>query len=564
MKELNEGMDLIGWPDAAKKAFFGQLMPAHAESLKREPLSTLDYNLLARQVEQALGESMPSAAELAPPRANVPVLRDEVIVPNFSAEEARRIGLVEESAVDWNGVVDIDIGGEGEICSADMQFDGLPAAAEEAEPAHGKSLADHVQIGFAYRMHLEDKWQKVRLSHVSPGRSFFVFTHGSRHKQTISMTRRMLLRLCETGRLRAFENALPARTRDRARAPPAGHARAAPPTPELQPAASRRAMRDRRGQAGRVGPALAGDVERGAVVRAGAHERQPERHVDALLDAQVLDRNQTVVVGHRHDEVELAGWPAASRARMNTVSGAYGPLASMPSARAAATAGAMKRCSSSPNRPPSPACGFSPATAMRGCGWPHVAPARCAMRIVSSTLSKLTSSIAWRSATWIVTSTTRSSLVGQHHAHRRRAGQRLQHLGVAGDTATPAAASASLWIGAVTSAAPRPRCTRPTACSMHCAAARPQSACTRPHGSAASPSGKPGGCNTARQPGGTSSCGASTDASIGAVPSVAAARRSTATSPTTTQASAAPWANARTMVSGPMPTASPMVSSSGG
>jgi hypothetical protein len=64
-----------------------------------------------------------------------------------------------------------------------------------------------VQIGFAYQMHLDDKWQKVRLAHVSPGRTFFVFTHGSRHKQTISMTYRMLVRLCEAGRLRAFENA---------------------------------------------------------------------------------------------------------------------------------------------------------------------------------------------------------------------------------------------------------------------------------------------------------------------------------------------------------------------
>src|SRR5207249_4886728 len=32
MKELNEGLVLIGWPEAAKKAFFAQLLPAHAES----------------------------------------------------------------------------------------------------------------------------------------------------------------------------------------------------------------------------------------------------------------------------------------------------------------------------------------------------------------------------------------------------------------------------------------------------------------------------------------------------------------------------------------------------
>jgi hypothetical protein len=55
-------------------------------------------------------------------------------------------------------------------------------------------------------MHLEGKWHKVRLSHASPGRSFFVFTRGSRHKQSISMTHRMLVRLCETERMRSFEN----------------------------------------------------------------------------------------------------------------------------------------------------------------------------------------------------------------------------------------------------------------------------------------------------------------------------------------------------------------------
>jgi hypothetical protein len=205
MKELNEGMDLIGWPEAAKKAFFSQLLPAHAESLKGQALSTLEYNLLAKQVDAALGEALPAAAELPPPRGNVPVLRDEVIEPRFSAEEAKRIGLVDEGTVNWNGKVDIDLSAEPAAGDDDLDFIGLPKV-EAAEPSSGKSLADHVQIGFAYQMHLDDKWQKVRLNHVSPGRSFFVFTHGGRHKKTISMTYRMLLRLCETGRLRAFEN----------------------------------------------------------------------------------------------------------------------------------------------------------------------------------------------------------------------------------------------------------------------------------------------------------------------------------------------------------------------
>ncbi|HMO48509.1 MAG TPA: DUF1631 family protein [Rubrivivax sp.] len=205
MKELNEGMVLIGWPEAAKKSFFGRLLPAHAESLKGQALSTLDYNLLVRQADAALGEAMPDASELPPP-AHMPVLRDELIVPAFSAEEAQRIGLVDEATVDWDGKVDIELGAEAEPAPGELDIAGLPQMEAASEPASGKSLADHVQIGFAYQMHLEGKWQKVRLNHVSPGRSFFVFTRGGRHKQTMSMTHRMLVRLCETGRLRAFEN----------------------------------------------------------------------------------------------------------------------------------------------------------------------------------------------------------------------------------------------------------------------------------------------------------------------------------------------------------------------
>jgi hypothetical protein len=75
------------------------------------------------------------------------------------------------------------------------------------EPTHGKSLVEHVELGYPYQMHVDGDWQKVKLTHVSPGRTFFVFTHGKRHKQTISLTHRMLARLCETQRFRAFESA---------------------------------------------------------------------------------------------------------------------------------------------------------------------------------------------------------------------------------------------------------------------------------------------------------------------------------------------------------------------
>ncbi len=212
MQQLTEGMDLIRWPQDQRQAFFGKLMPAHAEALRNTGVRQLDINLLARQVEGALDKPLPSRDEVRAMRAPLPVLTDEVELPSFSADEARQVGLVQESSINWAGPVDIDLSGDEPAAPADASplLPGLPATADTAEPAaelaRGRTLADHVQIGFAYQMHLEGRWQKVRLSHVSAARSFFVFTHGKRHQQTVSMTHRMLLRLCETGRLRAFEN----------------------------------------------------------------------------------------------------------------------------------------------------------------------------------------------------------------------------------------------------------------------------------------------------------------------------------------------------------------------
>ena len=51
---------------------------------------------------------------------------------------------------------------------------------------------------------------------------------------------------------------------------------------------------------------MAGDVERGAVIGAGADERQPERDVDAVLDAEIFHRDEAMVVRHGHNDVELA------------------------------------------------------------------------------------------------------------------------------------------------------------------------------------------------------------------------------------------------------------------
>ena len=219
MQDLTEGMNLIGWPDVQRHTFFGQLMPAHAEALKSPAGRQLDLNLMARQVEGALQRPVPSREELRAVAA-LPVLTDEMSAPNLSREEVLQVGLVEESAVNWSGTVDIDLGAEADTPPAQPEpaAPGLPAFTEAPEATQGRELADHIQVGFAYQMHLQDSWQKVRLSHVSPGRSFFIFTHGGRHKQTVSLTQRMVLRLCETGRLRAFENAtLIERATERAR-----------------------------------------------------------------------------------------------------------------------------------------------------------------------------------------------------------------------------------------------------------------------------------------------------------------------------------------------------------
>jgi len=221
MKDLNEGMQLIGWPEAAQREFFGKLLPAHAESLKGAPMSELAHNLMVKQLEGIFALPIPGSESMSPlePVTDVP---EEVIERRFTPEEAQKVGLVQESTIDWSGGVDIEIGGSepagdtGSGASAyapvtDSQGGTLgptsTEAGEPAEPSRGPALMDHLKVGFAYQMLLKDEWQRVRLSHVSTGRSFFVFTRGAKHQETISMTSRMLARMCETGRMRAVESA---------------------------------------------------------------------------------------------------------------------------------------------------------------------------------------------------------------------------------------------------------------------------------------------------------------------------------------------------------------------
>ena len=150
---------------------------------------------------------MPQAADLpvtSPAQAaTLQALAGQVV---FTPAEARAVGLIDDAAVDWSQAVDIDLSAESEVTATDIDIAGLPTP-EPVEPTRGKSLAQHVQIGFAYEMLLQGDWQQVRLSHVSPGRSFFVFTHGAKQRGALSMTHRMLVKLCQGGRLRALEAA---------------------------------------------------------------------------------------------------------------------------------------------------------------------------------------------------------------------------------------------------------------------------------------------------------------------------------------------------------------------
>jgi hypothetical protein len=225
MKDLNEGMKLVGWPEAAQKDFFSKLLPAHADSLKAAPLSELDYNLLAKQVEGVFSTPVPEPDALL---RDVPITSTAgtaaaALEPQFSDTEAQQIGLVAETAVDWSKEVDIDltaiepepepVNSAPDTQPVDLNLDlaatldiNLELGSDPAEPTQGVQLMDHVKLGFAYRMHLNDQWQKVRLSYVSPGRAFFVFTRGKRHTETVSLTARMLSRMCETGRFKAFES----------------------------------------------------------------------------------------------------------------------------------------------------------------------------------------------------------------------------------------------------------------------------------------------------------------------------------------------------------------------
>ncbi|MDE2593665.1 MAG: DUF1631 family protein [Burkholderiales bacterium] len=209
MKDLNDGLALIQWSEDAKKDFFAQLMPTHAACLKAAPQHELTQRLQENALNKVEQLAIPSREEAA--NDPLPAILENLsspplltVVTALSPEEVQQAGFVHETAITVDGDLDInlDMAGDADpsLSELDINLDIPPP------PAAGIQLVHHIQKGTAYQMVMQGQWKKVRLTWVSEGRSFFIFTQGHHmHKQTISLTGRTLAKMCESGRFKAYE-----------------------------------------------------------------------------------------------------------------------------------------------------------------------------------------------------------------------------------------------------------------------------------------------------------------------------------------------------------------------
>ena len=231
MKSIHEGLRWIQWSEGAQKDFLSKLLLIHAESLKNATVSELDHNLKQRDIQRLIQQDprqLGSMVALDKIVEEDSLLHAEQILA-FSTEEAQQLGLVVDKQIDWTQTAPEDLGEATTpipISNVDIDMSvwepltqsSLPELTEEVNRAlgpmssemqeitSGLELIGQLMIGFAYQMYLKDKWQKVRLSLISPGGIFFVFTYGKEHQQMVTLTARMLERLCEQHRLKAFES----------------------------------------------------------------------------------------------------------------------------------------------------------------------------------------------------------------------------------------------------------------------------------------------------------------------------------------------------------------------
>lgn len=206
MRDVNEGLSMIQWPEEAKQAFFAQLLPAHAECLKAAPHHDLTQRMLEQRLHKVEQIAIPSREEAAndplPTQAQDSTGASTLtVVSALSQEEVRQAGFVPEAAISGEAPLDIDLDSPSDpsLSDIDINLDAPPT------PAAGPQLVHHIQKGTAYQMLMQGQWKKVRLTWISEGRTFFIFTHGNTHKQTISLTARTLAKMCEGRRFKAFE-----------------------------------------------------------------------------------------------------------------------------------------------------------------------------------------------------------------------------------------------------------------------------------------------------------------------------------------------------------------------
>ncbi|MBC7701359.1 DUF1631 family protein [Aquabacterium sp.] len=207
MKDLNEGLALIQWSEEAKQDFFSKLLPSHAESLKAQPQHDLTVRMLEAQLSKVEKINIPSREEAAndPLPAsldNIAEIPTLTVVTALSADEIKQAGFMPEASL-ANEPLDIDLDATGpsdpSLLDIDINLDAPPV------PSAGAQLVHHINKGTAYQMQMQGEWKRVRLTWISEGRSFFIFTQGHQHKQTISLTSRTLAKMCDSGRFKAFE-----------------------------------------------------------------------------------------------------------------------------------------------------------------------------------------------------------------------------------------------------------------------------------------------------------------------------------------------------------------------
>ena len=207
MKDLNEGLALIQWSEEAKQDFYSKLLPSHAESLKAQPQHDLTVRMLEAQLSKVEKIDIPSREEAA--NDPLPASLDDLataptltVVTALSPDEIKQAGFMPEAAlVDEPLDIDLDSAGPSDpsLQDIDINLDAPPV------PSAGTQLVHHINKGTAYQMLMQGAWKRVRLTWISEGRSFFIFTQGHQHKQTVSLTSRTLAKMCDTGRFKAFE-----------------------------------------------------------------------------------------------------------------------------------------------------------------------------------------------------------------------------------------------------------------------------------------------------------------------------------------------------------------------